>query len=126
MLTDGQPRDSIYLNKDSDLTINWTGGAVRRERRHRSKHRQNKTGEASADGFSFRFRQQGRAKKRISFGDVQRLNRSVLPDGVGSREHAELLIDLDRDIPRTDPAWERWLARMIVDFVVWTERRPAS
>jgi hypothetical protein len=63
-----------------------------------------------------------RSKNRISFGDVQRLQRNVLPDGIGSREDAELLIDLDREMARTDRAWERWLVATIVDFVVWAER----
>jgi hypothetical protein len=63
-----------------------------------------------------------RAKNRISFGDVQRLQRNVLSDGIGSREEAELLIDLDRNIARTDRAWQRWLVVTVVDFVVWTER----
>jgi hypothetical protein len=63
-----------------------------------------------------------RLKNRISFGDVQRLSRNVLPDGIGSREDAELLINLDRDAARSDPAWEPWLVATIVDYVVWTER----
>ena len=63
-----------------------------------------------------------RSKNRISFGDVQRLQRNVLPDGIGSREDAELLIDLDREMARTDRAWERWLVATIVDFVVCAER----
>ncbi len=60
--------------------------------------------------------------KRISFADVQRLQRDILPDGIGSREEAELLIGLDRDVGRADDTWERWLLSMIVDFVVWAER----
>ncbi len=60
--------------------------------------------------------------KRISFADVQRLQRDILPDGIGSREEAELLLGLDRDVGRADATWERWLLSMIVDFVVWAER----
>jgi hypothetical protein len=63
-----------------------------------------------------------RSKNRISFGDVQRLQRNVMPDGIGSREDAELLIELDREMARTDRAWDRWLVASIVDFVVWAER----
>jgi hypothetical protein len=63
-----------------------------------------------------------RSKNRISFADVQRLQRNVLPDGIGSREDAELLIDLDREMTRTDRAWERWLVATVVEFVVWAER----
>jgi hypothetical protein len=63
-----------------------------------------------------------RGKDRICFGDVQRLQRNVLPDGIGSREDAELLISLDREIARIDRAWDRCLVALIVDFVVWAER----
>lgn len=63
-----------------------------------------------------------RAKNRISFGDVRRLQRDYLADGIGSREDVELLIALDHEIARIDTAWERWLVSMVVDFVVWVER----
>ena len=63
-----------------------------------------------------------RAKSRITFADVQRLRRDVLPDGINSRDDTELLISLDRDVSRSNREWERWLVAMVVDFVVWTER----
>ena len=63
-----------------------------------------------------------RAKNRINFADVQRLQRDVLPDGIASRADAELLISLDRNVSRSNSEWERWLVAMVVDFVVWTER----
>ena len=63
-----------------------------------------------------------RQKSRISFGDVQRLQRDILPDGLGSRAEAELLIDLDRDVARADPAWSGFLVASLVEFVVWAER----
>src|SRR5215213_3118249 len=62
------------------------------------------------------------AKGRIGFGDVRRLQRDILPDGIGSREEADLLIALDRDIVRQDPAWIDWLVGALVDYVVWGER----
>ena len=62
------------------------------------------------------------AKSRIGFGDVRRLGRDILPDGVASREEADLLIALDRDIARQDPAWTDWLCGALVDYVVWGER----
>ena len=37
------------------------------------------------------------AAGRISFGDVKRLQRDILPDGISSREEAELLLTLDAD-----------------------------
>jgi hypothetical protein len=62
------------------------------------------------------------AKNRITFGDVRRLQRNILPDGVSTREEAELLIRLDGRVARTDGAWTDWLVVAIVDFVVWGER----
>jgi hypothetical protein len=62
------------------------------------------------------------AKKRITFGDVRRLQRDILPDGIGSREEAELLLSLDGAVERADGAWCDWLVGAIVDFVVWGER----
>jgi hypothetical protein len=56
-----------------------------------------------------------------SGGLTARWQRNILPDGIGSREDAELLID-DREMARTDRAWERWLVATIVEFVVWAER----
>lgn len=61
-------------------------------------------------------------KKRISFGDVQRLQRNILPDGLECRSQAELLIELDRKLTKADPSWGPWLVATIVDFVVWGER----
>lgn len=63
-----------------------------------------------------------KAKSRITFGDVCRMRRDVLPDGVTSREEAELLIRLDRQVTRVDGAWIEWLTSAIVEFAVWSER----
>jgi hypothetical protein len=62
------------------------------------------------------------AKNRITFGDVRRLQRNLLPNGVTSREEAELLLDLDRQAERVDQAWIEWLVSAITDFAVWVER----
>jgi hypothetical protein len=59
---------------------------------------------------------------RISFGDVNRLQRDILPDGISSREEAELVLALDRTVSRADPAFADWLVAMMVDFVVWGMR----
>jgi hypothetical protein len=53
---------------------------------------------------------------------VRRLQRKILPDGVMSREEAELLIALDRSATKADPSWTEYLVATIVDFVVWVER----
>src|SRR3954468_24187006 len=57
--------------------------------------------------------------RRISFGDVQRLQRDILPDGICSRAEAELLLTLDQIVSRADRAFADWLVAMMVDFVVW-------
>jgi hypothetical protein len=62
------------------------------------------------------------AKKRITFGDVRRLQRSILPDGIVDREQADQLLDLDRAVARADAAWADWLVAGVVDFAVWGER----
>src|SRR3954453_10829820 len=59
---------------------------------------------------------------RISFGDVNRLQRDILPDGISSREEAELLLTLDRAVCRSDRSFAEWLVATMVDFVVWGMR----
>src|SRR5215203_350200 len=56
---------------------------------------------------------------RISFGDVQRLQRDIMQDGISSREEAEILLTLDQIVSRADRAFADWLVAMMVDFVVW-------
>src|SRR4051794_39337056 len=38
----------------------------------------------------------------ISFGDVRRLQRDILPDGIGSREEAQLLFTLEQTVARVE------------------------
>jgi hypothetical protein len=61
-------------------------------------------------------------RKRITFGDVRRLQRDILPDGVSTREEAEILIHLDGQVARVDEAWIDWLVASVTDYVVWGER----
>ncbi len=61
------------------------------------------------------------AKNRITFGDVRRLQRDVLPDGVVSRDEAELLITLDRNVGKADRSWADYLVETVMAFVVWVE-----
>ena len=56
---------------------------------------------------------------RISFGDVKRLQRDILPDGISSRAEAELLLSLDQTVSQADRAFADWLVAMMVEFVVW-------
>jgi hypothetical protein len=63
-----------------------------------------------------------RFRKRIDLADVQKLQRQILPDGILCRDHAEILIALDRDVARADASWSEFLVAALVDFVVWAER----
>jgi hypothetical protein len=54
-------------------------------------------------------------RDRISFGDLRRLQRNVLPHGLLTREQT---------IPRTDKAWAGYLAAALTDFVVWRSSSP--
>jgi hypothetical protein len=68
------------------------------------------------------FAARARAAGRILYGDVCRLQRDVLPDGIVSREEVRILLDLDRTIPRKDLGFSEFLVTSIVSFVVWGER----
>ena len=60
--------------------------------------------------------------KRISEYDVRILQRSILEDGIASRDEADVLIALDRAIGAAHPAWAAYLTGAVVEFVVWTSR----
>src|SRR5688572_25830035 len=66
------------------------------------------------------------ARRRITFGDVRRLQRDILPEGVTSREEAELLITLDRSVLEADRSWADYLVETIMDYVVWVEEPTGS
>jgi hypothetical protein len=62
------------------------------------------------------------SKGRITFGDVKRLQRNILPDGICARDDVELLLALDRVVSRADRTWGDYLVAAVTDFVVWGER----
>jgi hypothetical protein len=66
------------------------------------------------------------AKSRITFGDVRRLQRDILPEGVTSRQEAELLITLDQNVGKADRGWADYLVETIMEFVVWVEEPTGS
>jgi hypothetical protein len=72
------------------------------------------------------FASKATAKSRITFGDVRRLQRDILPQGVTSREEAELLIILDRNVGKADRSWADYLVDAIMEFVVWVEEPTGS
>ena len=62
------------------------------------------------------------AAGRITHQDVRALTRHVLPDGLTSRDEADMLIALDRCVTATDDAFADYLVASVVDFAVWGER----
>jgi hypothetical protein len=66
------------------------------------------------------------ARGRISFGDVRRLQRDCLPQGITMREEAESLIALDAMLVRADKAWAAWLVPALADFVTAQQRADST
>lgn len=62
---------------------------------------------------------QSRAARRIRFGDLRRLQRSLSPAALATREDAEALLSLDRSVHKADPEWSAFLIATVRDFVVW-------
>jgi hypothetical protein len=56
--------------------------------------------------------------RRISFGDLRRLQRDILPGRITTREEAEILLAIDRAVDRADRGWSAYLTRAVADFVV--------
>src|SRR5215218_8500223 len=57
--------------------------------------------------------------RRISFGDLRRLQRDILPARITAREEAEVLLALDQTLDKADRGWREYLIRAVGDFVVW-------
>jgi hypothetical protein len=57
-------------------------------------------------------------EKRIRFGDVRRLDRDILPDGIATREEAGALLALDRVVKRSDPSWTAFLVNAVRTFAI--------
>jgi hypothetical protein len=57
------------------------------------------------------------AKGQITLGDVRRLQRGYLPDGITNGEDLEMLISLNAKLVRADKAWAQWLLSVVTDFV---------
>jgi len=62
------------------------------------------------------------AASRLTAEDVRTLARDILPDGLTSRDEADMLIALDRAVRAIDPAFGHFLSAAVVDFAVWGER----
>jgi hypothetical protein len=54
---------------------------------------------------------------RLLFADLRRLRRDILPNGIATREEAEILLSLDQ-VRRLDEAWSPYLIEAVSAFVV--------
>ena len=66
------------------------------------------------------------ARGQITFGDVRRLQRDCLPQGITTREDAESLVALNATLVRADRAWAAWLVPALADFVTVQQAAEAS
>jgi hypothetical protein len=64
------------------------------------------------------FTSRAAASGRIRFGDLRRLQRDVIPNGITTQEDAEALLDLDQAVSRADPDWPRWLSSALKAYAV--------
>jgi hypothetical protein len=59
-----------------------------------------------------------REDRRLRFGDLRRLQRDVLPNGISTREEAEALIAIDAILERADEGWPGYLASSLKTFAL--------
>ncbi|HEV2557208.1 MAG TPA: hypothetical protein VGU45_01145 [Microvirga sp.] len=58
------------------------------------------------------------ATGRLSFADLRRLQRDILPDGPQSRAEVEVLLALDLSLERADKGWPDCLVNGVARFVL--------
>lgn len=66
------------------------------------------------------------ARGRITFGDVRRLDRDCLPNGIATYEEAEVLIAINATLVCADKAWAQWLIARLADWVAVHQEAAAS
>jgi hypothetical protein len=69
------------------------------------------------------FAQKVSASHRLLFADLRRLRRDVLPNGITTREEAEVLLGLDC-LERLDVEWPAYLAEVVVAFILSASKPP--
>ena len=69
------------------------------------------------------FAQKVSASNRLLFADLRRLRRDVLPNGITTREEAEVLVGLDH-ISRVDATWPAYLAEAMAAFILSVAEPP--
>ena len=66
------------------------------------------------------------ATRRLLYADLQRLQRTILPDGIATRAEAEALIALEGVLDRIDEGWSGYLANALSAFVLVRPRGRAG
>jgi hypothetical protein len=64
------------------------------------------------------FTRKAHETRRIGFGDLRRLQRDILPDGLAAPCEAELLLALDGALARADKGWVDFLAEAVSSFAL--------
>src|SRR3712207_2253779 len=64
-----------------------------------------------------------RTKRRLGKYDVQALREAILADGLQSRDDADLLIALDREVDSVHFSWAGFFIPALVEFAVWRSGR---
>lgn len=67
-----------------------------------------------------------RDSRRLLYGDLQRLQRDVLPNGPATHAEAEALIGLDVLVERADNGWPGYLAAALRAFALSASTPPGS
>jgi len=65
------------------------------------------------------------ARGQITFGDVRRLQRRYLPNGLTRRDDVEMLISLNAQLDRADKSWAEWLTAAVTDSAKREDCGPA-
>ena len=58
------------------------------------------------------------SRGRVTFGDIKRLQRDLLPNGAMTRDQVEALIAMDGAVRRADPAWAAYLTHFSASYPV--------
>jgi hypothetical protein len=61
-------------------------------------------------------------KSQIDENDVKQLNQALMPESGVSRDEIDVLVALDRAVPKACEAFCDWLTATTVDFAVWQSR----
>ena len=64
--------------------------------------------------------------KRMSFADLRRLQRDVLPDGPTTRQEVEAIVALDRALGRADDGWRDYLLNAVRGFMAASAATPEA